>query len=746
MSCADLFGDLSRHDVHDWSRMFVWIAEKVIVVILLAITWRLVRQRPKVKPRHRGFDLLLLGMVLVTLGAAMDALDLEKISLTSESFGAQSLVFVELVLGYVLGILLVGIGLILWLPSLISNQEQVRARLDAEHELRRSADELEARNQSLALINDLTGSLHGTHKIEAIAAEAVKALVRSTDPPAVAFYLLSQDTRFLRLITSHGFHDAATKHGIKLEIGTSLSGIAMSRRELVQSSPISTDERLDPIARQHLVEGGFETAVIVPLFYRSQALGTLNLLFRESRTLDDQELYNLQAIGQTVSLAIVNGRNFANLEYRAFHDSLTGLPNREQLHHKLEAILLSASRGGQQTGLILFDLDHFKEINDSLGHHLGDELLIEIGKRIGAEMRDRSATLCRLGGDEFAILIPRIATVESAEEIARSILQLFSQPFEVQGTAIQVGASLGITTSPDHADDSHELLRCADIAMYRAKANASGFAVYQRELDRHTPERLALVAELGDAIHSNKMRLHFQPKISLRENRIVGFEALIRWQHPRLGLLMPDAFVPLAELSNVIHPMTTWVVNAAAAQLQKWNQRGMNVSMAVNLSTRNLLDNGLAAEIGAILDHHGVNPTDMEFELTETVLMSDPELAAGNLAGITNAGSRLAVDDFGTGYSSLALLRRFPIHSLKIDRSFVTDLLTDEQSQSIVRSTVTLGHALGLEVVAEGVENPETTDALHEMGCDLAQGYTFSRPKPAEEIEQWLREPNGFVM
>ena len=719
--------------------MFETATEIANLAILVVVTWRLTLQRPKVQPKHRGFDLLLVGFFLLCAAATMDVFNLQNLSITSHSFFAQVFMFAELVLGYMLGILLVCGGLMTWVPALIAHQDQVGARLATEDELRRTASELEVRNQSLALINDLTGRLHGTYDIEAIAVEAVNALVQSTDPPAVAFYLVSDDLRFLQLIASHGFGDMVRNSDNRLTLDGSMSGLAMARQELVQSESIADDTRLEPAVRDQLVEHGFESATCVPLIYRGKALGSVNLLFHERTVLDEQQIFNLQAISQTVSLAIVNARNYAAIAHRASHDSLTGLPNREQLHRRLQSILSSASRGGQKTGLMLFDLDHFKEINDSLGHHLGDQLLIAIGERVSREMRHRGATLCRLGGDEFAVMIPKAGSIQNVKETAQGVLDAFRSPFSVQETAIQVGASLGISISPDHAEDSHELLRCADVAMYRAKVNVSGIEVYQKELDRHTPERLTLMAELGEAITKGHMQLYFQPKVSLKNRRIVGFEALIRWNHFRRGMLMPDAFVPLAELSTVIHPMTTWVVNEAATQLRRWNDRGLQLSMAVNLSARNLLDHGFAEEVVGIMTSQGIDPSHMEFELTETALMNDPELAEPNLTAITRAGSSLAIDDFGTGYSSLALLRRFPIRALKIDRSFVSDLLTDEQSESIVRSTITLGKSLGLQLVAEGVENEQTSSVLCDMGCDLAQGYTFSRPMPAEEVDRWLQ-------
>ena len=347
----------------------------------------------------------------------------------------------------------------------------------------------------------------------------------------------------------------------------------------------------------------------------------------------------------------------------------------------------------------------------------------------------------RLGGDEFAVLVPGLESHDAAEADARKLLAALRLPFEVAGMALEVGGSVGIAVYPEDGLDSHELLRSADVAMYRAKQSAGGVSLYARELDHHTPERLALLSELGVAIRDGRMALHFQPKVALRNGAVVGFEALVRWPHPGRGLLLPAEFLPMAEGSDLIHPLTYWVVESALGQLLRWHALSPDLTMAVNLSARNLLDRNCPQRLEQIIQRIGVDPSRVEVELTETAVMTDADSALSLLGRITSTGARLAIDDFGSGYSSLAYLKRFPVHGIKIDRSFISDLATGEQSRAIVRSTVELAHSLGLTVVAEGIEDGETADTLREMDCDLAQGYYFARPTPPEEAELHLRGP-----
>jgi predicted signal transduction protein with EAL and GGDEF domain len=351
-----------------------------------------------------------------------------------------------------------------------------------------------------------------------------------------------------------------------------------------------------------------------------------------------------------------------------------------------------------------------------------------------------AGVLCRLGGDEFALLLPEIGTVERARELAQRMLVALREPFLIDEMQLLMDASMGIAMHPDDGRDSHALLRSADVAMYEAKRKGGGIAVYDRSLDQNSPERLGLIADLNLAIRERQLTLHYQPKLDLRTGRHAGFEALVRWQHPRLGLLKPEAFLELAELSETIHPLTDLVLELAMAQLRAWRDAGIDSSIAVNLSARNLIDDRCVMTIRSLMQEYRLEPGALEVEITETALMHDPEQAAARLDRIAALGVKISVDDYGTGYSSLGYLHRLPINALKIDRLFVTDMRKGVHDAIIVRSTIALAHSLGLIVVAEGVEDAETQELLQGMGCDQVQGYWLSPALPVEQLGPFLVE------
>ena len=716
--------------------MFKTVAEIAIAAVLSLITAYLFHQRKGVRPKHRGFELLLTGLCLVSLAAWLDALEVQNLTWLPAVI-RESEEFVELVVGYLSGILLVGTGLSLWVPALARYQREVAARLRVERDLAGSRKELESRNESLQVLNDLAGRLHRNLDVASVAREAVDVLLGYSKPPRVAVYLLEADRRRLRLVADHGFDEETRALGATLPVEGSLSGQAIQEGRLITSLELSDDDRPEQNVRSALVERGIHSGVVIPLAYQDRPLGTINLVYEEPQVFSEAELETLRAIGQSVSLALANSRHLAGLEHQAFHDSLTGLANRARLHQEFAAFRRTAGERAR-AGLILIDLDRFKEVNEALGHQVGDELLVRVGERLHEVLQRRLAVVSRLGGDEFAVLLPGIGSVREAESMAREVLAAIQRPHEVSRMTLVIGASLGVAVSPDHGLDSSALLRCSDIAMYHAKHTAVGVTVYSEELDRHTPERLALMADLARAVRDGDLILHFQPKVALGDSHVVGFEALLRWKHPRLGVLEPGQFIPMAEVGAVINPLTYWVVEHALGQLGPWNEGDKHYTMSVNLSVRNLLDSKCERRLNEIISGSGVDPSRIELELTETALMREPELAMSVLQRIAASGVRLAIDDFGTGYSSLVYLKRLPISTLKIDRTFVRDMLKDERNLAIVRSTVGLAHSLGLGVVAEGVEDRATGDALLAMGCDHAQGFFFARPQPAEVIGRLL--------
>jgi diguanylate cyclase (GGDEF)-like protein/PAS domain S-box-containing protein len=426
------------------------------------------------------------------------------------------------------------------------------------------------------------------------------------------------------------------------------------------------------------------------------------------------------------------------IERNANHDLLTGLPNRTRLHDVARAAIRNAQERGQKLALMLLDLDRFKEVNDTLGHAVGDELLQQIAHRLQALLISYGAYLYRLGGDEFAILVTRIQDKEATARLANAVKQCLRNPIRVEGITLELGGSIGVALYPDHGDNSHDLLRCADVAMYKAKQQTAGTLFYEPQLDSHSPRRLTLLAELGAAIRNNDLILHYQPRIDLVSGTCIGCEALVRWQHPTLGLIPPAEFIPLAETSDLIQPLGLWVLQTAVAQAQRWRMAGLSLIVSINLSARNLMEYAFPGYIEKALADTGLPASSLEVEITESTLISDPERTLMVINHIHSLGVRFAIDDFGTGYSSLAYLKRLPIDTLKIDRSFIRDMLTDEQDAMIVRSTLGLAHSFGLVVVAEGVEDEATLAALRRLDCEQVQGYLISKPLTADDFENWL--------
>jgi diguanylate cyclase (GGDEF)-like protein len=424
--------------------------------------------------------------------------------------------------------------------------------------------------------------------------------------------------------------------------------------------------------------------------------------------------------------------NVEELTRQALNDTLTSLPNRVLLRQRLEQAIASAD----YVALLVMDLDRFKEVNDTLGHSSGDALLQQLGLRLHTALR-KSDTIARLGGDEFAIVLPG-ATQSQATSIGEALLKLVGKPFDLDGRVVTIGASIGIASVPEHGPDADTLLRCADVAMYVAKRSGQGVSVYAAAHDEHTPDRLALIGELSDAIEHSELSLVFQPLIDCQHDQVIGVEALARWPHPRHGFVPPDKFVPLAEQTGLIKQLSRWVLESALRQHQEWRKAGLDVPVSVNLSMRDLHDPSLPETVAGLLHEFGTRPGGLRLEITESSLMLDPGRALETLNRLRGMGVDVSIDDFGTGYSSLAYLKQLPVDELKIDRSFVRDVAVDDSDLAIVRSTIDLAHNLGLSVVAEGVEDEASLALLRGLGCDKVQGYLFSPGISANDLTRWL--------
>ncbi|MEX2228042.1 MAG: EAL domain-containing protein [Dehalococcoidia bacterium] len=422
------------------------------------------------------------------------------------------------------------------------------------------------------------------------------------------------------------------------------------------------------------------------------------------------------------------------MEQLALYDTLTELPNRSRLHDKLEVAL--GAREAGDVALLLLDLDRFKEINDTFGHQPGDRLLQHVGPRLRTVLHAEDV-VARLGGDEFAVLLAH-AGVWEAREVAERAREALARPYPLEGYMIEVSASVGIAVAPDHGLDADVLMRRAEIAMYVAKSGR-GVAVYEpAQEEQHSPERLALIGELRQAIEGDALTVHYQPKVDCATGDVFGAEALVRWQHERHGLIPPDRFIPIAEHTGLIRALTRRVLTTAITDAAGWAQNGAPLSVSVNLSMRDLEDSDLPDFVAGLLAERGLDAAVLEVEVTESTIMLDPQQVCAALDRFRAMGIAVAVDDFGTGYSALSYLKDLPVDELKIDRSFVQQMMTDLKTRAIVRSTVALGHALGLVVVAEGVEDEASRAFLASVGCDSAQGFYFSRPLPLAEFVAWV--------
>jgi diguanylate cyclase (GGDEF)-like protein/PAS domain S-box-containing protein len=433
------------------------------------------------------------------------------------------------------------------------------------------------------------------------------------------------------------------------------------------------------------------------------------------------------------------------LRHQALHDSLTSLPNRVLLNDRLVHALEMACRWSEPMALLLLDLDRFKEVNDTLGHQVGDDVLVDVAKRLVKAIR-ASDTVARIGGDEFAVLLPAVTDLPNARMVAERIVKGLSEPLHVlDGLTLDVGVSIGIALYPDHAEEAGKLMQCADVAMYTAKQAQLGISLYDEDKDNHSVRHLTLTGALRRAIENDELCFHYQPKIDIKTLEVKSVEALARWDHPEHGPIPPQEFVLHAERTGLIEALTLWAFGTALRKIVAWKESGLDLSIAVNLSARNLHEENLPDILEKLLTEHSVEPRSLILELTESALMMDPEGAYRVVDRLAGMGIRLSIDDFGTGYSSLAYLRLLPVQELKIDQSFVRGMTDNEEDLVIVRSTIDLAHNLGLQVVAEGIETGEHIEKLQELGCDLGQGFHISRPITAPKLEEWLQSSGWSV-
>jgi len=484
-----------------------------------------------------------------------------------------------------------------------------------------------------------------------------------------------------------------------------------------------------------------------PVRVRGSIHGTISFAAAEAREtpFTETEVDFIRLIAQWLGLAIERQIIEEELRHNALHDALTGLPNQRLFYDRLQVAMAHAKRASAKLAVCFVDLDRFKVVNDTLGHRVGDALLKQVSERLAGTLREGD-TLARLGGDEFVVLLPIVGDTEAAAKIAQRLLDSLEQPVNVDGRELFVTASVGISLYPDAGTDPEALVKNADRAMYRAKEiGRDSYQIYA-VTEGSAGERLALETSLRRAIKNDELRLHFQPQIDLASNEIVGVEALVRWEHPERGLIAPGDFIPLAEETGLILPIGAWVLDKACGQLAEWRRIGFPpMRVAVNVSARQFRHKEFVESVKAVLERTGLQANELEIELTESVMMYAGESEMQALAQLKFFGVRLAIDDFGTGYASLSNLKKFPVDVVKVDRSFVLDCLNSTDDAAIVKAVVSMGHALRLQVVAEGVETREQMAFLQLLGCDCAQGYLIGEPMTAARFERFVAQRTGVV-
>jgi len=547
-----------------------------------------------------------------------------------------------------------------------------------------------------------------------------------------AVYLRDADAR-LKLSGQIGFSQANEAVLANFFGHAQLLQEIMAGDEPIMISSPASDARFQAL----LTEASVRSILTAPLAFDGRPLGVI-ALFSDTRELYPEWIHFSKLIHGQISQAVALWQTIAQLKFLADYDPLTGLPNRSRLTEHLQQ-LLNRQDVPVEVALLRINIDRFEEINNALSYRNGDELLRQFGKRLKDAVSDPDM-IARLDADEFGIVVAQGGVSQVAPEIARFVISSLEAPFVIDRLPLDVHASIGIALAPQHATSAEELLRRGDMAMRAAKRSSAGYALYTDAIDQYDPQRLTLMGELSYAIDNDELSLYYQPKVSLKTERIVGVEALVRWQHPQRGLIVPDQFIPLAEKTGAIQRLTLWVLKTAIRQSAVWRRAGFDLKVAVNLSVRNLLEASFPNRVISLLKDDGMAANGLTLEITESALMADPAKARKVLILLSHHGIRFSIDDFGTGYSSLAYLKHLPVSEIKIDKIFVSTLMTDADNSTIVRSTIDLGRNLGLSVVAEGVEDQQTWERLGAMGCDEAQGYYMSRPLPAEQVERWLKE------
>jgi diguanylate cyclase (GGDEF)-like protein len=594
---------------------------------------------------------------------------------------------------------------------------------------------LRRRHAKLASLYQFTDAVSGSLDVQSVVDIVLERSCTLLSAERAELTLVTSGTRARRTTMLAG--EPPRSEVVRLGRGSIEAGVLSTGAAAMLSDGTRDEQSRSRLASRHLRE-----ALVAPLRSSEGVFGTILVgdSIGEARRFDVDDLRLLETLANHASVALENDRLLAQLrqeaadrEHRSSHDALTGLSNRAHFADRVDQAVAAA--GDRQVSVLLVDLDRFKEVNDTLGHHNGDLMLREAAARLRRALAARG-TVARLGGDEFGVVLGDGAS--HALEVAQAVHSALSVPFALEEVTFEVTASIGIAVHPLHGSDATTLLQRAEVAMYAAKEARSATRVYAPEQDDYSPRRLALVSELRQAISDAELTVHYQPVTSLSSGEVVGVEALVRWPHRDHGFLPPDEFIPIAEDTGLIRPLTELVLRSALEQCAGWRQRGLPLDVSVNLSVKSLLDGELTDKVAALLQETGLPASSLSLEITETEIMADLSHTVEALNQLSEMGVRLSVDDFGTGYASLSYLQRLPVDEVKIDKSFVLHMSTDANDAVIVRSTVTMAHSLGLRVLAEGVEDRPTWERLRGLGCDLAQGYLVSPALTPSRLESWL--------
>ena len=606
----------------------------------------------------------------------------------------------------------------------ITEKKLSAMRLEVEHRV----------TQLAASANDLTKAMP----------EIIQAMVKGFAAECGTYWTLDKESNLLRCAATWGIGTPKLKAFLTLtEKLSTPSNVDVPGRVWFERKPLFVQ---DLVAEQSFSrmpaasEAKLHSAIAFPIMSATQFFGVIEIFSRELPQPDETFLHLLQSISSYLGQYCQRNHAEQALRHLAGHDPLTELSNRNFFSERLGHALSQSSRHNRGLSLLFVDIDRFKIVNDTLGHNAGDRVLQECAIRLTAALRD-SDGISRLGGDEFVVTLENMAQPRDAIPVAQKILASLAKPFIVDHQEFQLSASIGISVFPEDGADVETLLQNADAAMYRAKGQGGNiYHFYSAEMNKHTFERVALESSLRHAIERDQLLLHYQPKVDMRTGRITGVEALIRWQHPDLGIVSPVQFIPLAEETGLIVPIGEWVLTTACQQCRAWQQMGLPAPrIAINLSARQFANDKFLSDITRIISASGVRAEDLEFEITESMVIQNPEHAVRLLGDLKAIGSYLSLDDFGTGYSSLAYLKRFPIDCVKIDRTFITDIPKEVDDMALTRGIIALAHSLRMKVVAEGVETAEQSDFLSANDCDEFQGFYFSKPLAADELVKFLK-------